>query len=418
MARSAGQSIPKYRKHRASGQAVCTICGKDYYLGPHGTNASKIEYDRLIAEWLANNRQSLGNDGEITVSELIVHFWHDAKKLYVKNGQPTGEQSALKLALKPVKELYGKQPAIDFGPLALEAVRNRMVSNGWSRGNINRSIDRVRRLFRWGVRKQLIPPSVIQGLEALPGLRRGQSEARETAPILPVEDGVVEATLKEFPSVVADMVRLQRLTGCRPAEVCMMRPCDIERSGEVWQYQPESHKTEHHGRERVIFLGPNAQDVLLRYLARDTKTYCFRPCDSEEKRRATATSKRKTPASCGNSVGTNRKHSPLQKVSEQYDTHAYRRAIHRACDKAFPHPELGSVMRASFTEEQRNTLKQWQSEHRWSPNRLRHTAATEIRRQFGLEAAQVILGHSQANVTQVYAERDLAKGLEVARQIG
>ena len=75
-------------------------------------------------------------------------------------------------------------------------------------------------------------------------------------------------------------------------------------------------------------------------------------------------------------------------------------------------------MRSSFTAQERSELSKWQSEHRWSPNQLRHAAATEIRREFGLEAAQVILGHSQANVTQVYAERDLAKGLEVARQIG
>ena len=42
----------------------------------------------------------------------------------------------------------------------------------------------------------------------------------------------------------------------------------------------------------------------------------------------------------------------------------------------------------------------------WAPNRLRHTRATEVRKQFGLEAAQVILGHAKADVTQVYAERD------------
>jgi site-specific recombinase XerC len=63
-------------------------------------------------------------------------------------------------------------------------------------------------------------------------------------------------------------------------------------------------------------------------------------------------------------------------------------------------------------------LKVWQSEHRWFPNQLRHSAATEFRRQFGLEAAQVLLGHSKADVTQVYAERDFAKAAAVARQIG
>jgi hypothetical protein len=41
-----------------------------------------------------------------------------------------------------------------------------------------------------------------------------------------------------------------------------------------------------------------------------------------------------------------------------------------------------------------------------------------VRREHGLEAAQVILGHSKADITQVYAERDLSKGLQVARAIG
>ena len=63
-------------------------------------------------------------------------------------------------------------------------------------------------------------------------------------------------------------------------------------------------------------------------------------------------------------------------------------------------------------------LKKWQSAYRWAPNQLRHNAATEIRRRFGLEAAQIILGHSKADVTQVYAERDLAKGIEIVRSVG
>ncbi len=141
----------------------------------------------------------------------------------------------------------------------------------------------------------MIPPSVPQALAMVAGLRRGRTEARETAPIMPVDDGEVEQTLDHLPDVVADMVRLQRLTGMRPAEVCVVRPCDIDRSGEVWVYRPDSHKTEHHERERIILIGPKAQGVLLRYLARDASMYCFRPCDSEAKRRAAAHAKRKTP---------------------------------------------------------------------------------------------------------------------------
>jgi hypothetical protein len=49
------------------------------------------------------------------------------------------------------------------------------------------------------------------------------------------------------------------MAGRRPQDVCLMRPRDIDREGEVWIYQPESHTTEHHGRQRVIALGNRAQ---------------------------------------------------------------------------------------------------------------------------------------------------------------
>jgi integrase len=58
-------------------------------------------------------------------------------------------------------------------------------------------------------------------------------------------------------------------------------------------------------------------------------------------------------------------------------------------------------------------------EHRWHPQQLRHTAATIIWREFGLEAGQVTLGHSSALITDgVYAERDRAKVEEVMLRIG
>lgn len=87
---------------------------------------------------------------------------------------------------------------------------------------------RVTRLFRWAVAEELVPPAVLQSLSSVPGLLRGRSNAKETVPIGPVSDNVIEATLTFLPEVVADMVRLQRLTGMRPAEVCILRPAGID----------------------------------------------------------------------------------------------------------------------------------------------------------------------------------------------
>ena len=62
--------VPSYRRHKPTGQAVLTINGKDLYLGKWNTAASRGEYDRLIAEFLANGRQ-LRSEIESTVVEII-----------------------------------------------------------------------------------------------------------------------------------------------------------------------------------------------------------------------------------------------------------------------------------------------------------------------------------------------------------
>ena len=92
-----------------------------------------------------------------------------------------------------------------------------------------------------------------------------------------------------MPDVVSDMVEFQRATGARPTEVCILRPCDIDRSGDVWIYRPESHKTEHHGKDRQIYIGPKAQAALARYLLRDAEAYCFSPAESLQKQLFKAT---------------------------------------------------------------------------------------------------------------------------------
>ena len=97
---------------------------------------------------------------------------------------------------------------------------------------------------------------------------------------------------------------------------------------------------------------------------------------------------------------------------------SYARAIAYACDKAFPHPLLAETSFEKLTPKQCEEVKVWRREHRWSPNRLRHNAATYLRKQFGIEAARVVLGHSSAGVTEIYAEQDLSKAAEIMGRVG
>ena len=387
------KSVPKYRKHRASGQAVVSLNGVDHYLGPHGTKASRLEYDRLIVEWLEGGRQldRVGPESVLTVTELVAKFWRFAQRHYRKNGKPTAQLGIVKGTLKPVRELYGRQDVTEFGPKALKAVRRTMIESGHCRNEVNRRVRIVKQCFAWGVAEELVAVAVDQRLRTVVGLREGRTKARESAEVQPVPEADIQATLPYLSPTVADMVRFQRLTGSRPHEVCMVRPCDLDRSGDVWGYRPESHKNEHHGKERIIHIGPKAQTVLSPYLLREADAYCFSPRDSEKWRRAELTANRKTPLSCGNRTGTNLKAKP-QTLRERYDTNTYYQAVRRASEKA------GVGL--------------------WGPNRLRHSAGTEIRKKFGLEAAQVTLGHASADITQVYAERDSELAREVARKIG
>lgn len=393
--------VPSYRRHKPTGQAVVTLNGKDIYLGSHGTKASRREYDRLIGEWLTCGRclPQRVKAGP-SIAELCVAYWNFAKGYYRKDGQPSGSMARIRVAIRALREHYAHTPAADFGPLALQAVRQRFVDRGCSRTYVNHVASAIKRVFRWATAQQLVPVETYQALATVAGLQKGRTKAPEPAPIGPVADAVVGATLPHLSKVVADMVRLQRLCGCRPAEICHLRPCDIDTTQDVWQYRPQSHKTEHHGHERVVCIGPKAQQVLRPYLLHDKTAYCFSPAESEKGRLARAHAQRRTPLSCGNRPGTNRRRKPKRQPGNRYDTNSYRRAIHRAVDMA---------------NRGRNTKDQLP---RWSPNRLRHTAATEIRRVFGLEAAQVALGHSQANVTQIYAEKDLTLAAKVARKIG
>lgn len=385
------RSVPKYRKHRASGQAIVTLDGRDFYLGPHGTKASRIEYDRLVGEWITNDRRLPTNQhSDIAIAEICALYWKFAEKHYCKRERKTSELGNIKYALRPLNRLYGQTPVRDFGPLALKALQAEMIRENLSRGVINSRIGKIKRLFKWAVSEQLAPPSLCHALATVQGLQRGRTEAREAEPVKPVEESVVAATMPFLPAVVADMVRFQRLVGCRPEEVCALRPCDVDRAREIWEYQPASHKTEHHGRRRSIYIGPKAQNILRPYLLRPADSHCFSPAKSEARRKAELRAKRKTkvqPSQLDRSKTKGKK-----KPGDRYSGQAYLWAIRRAC------------LRAGITP--------------WSPNRLRHSAATEIRGKFGLDAAQVVLGHASADVTQVYAERYAELAREVVKQIG
>ncbi|TWT40140.1 tyrosine-type recombinase/integrase [Botrimarina hoheduenensis] len=392
--------VPAYRLHKPSNRAYVRINGRFFYLGKYGSQESHDAYAAAVHDYLAGRPiapsrrlpDPLPEASKLTVRQLADRYIKHAEGYYLKNGVPTSEPGLVANALGRVTKFFADLPAEQFGPLCLEQVRDAMVEDRLKRTTINGFMGRIRRAFKWAASRELIPASTHLALSLVDGLKAGRSGAVDSEPVTPVAKQVVDAALAEMPEVVADMVRFQRYSGCRPGEVCAIRPCDIDRSGDVWRYLPPGHKTIHLGRRRVILIGPRAQGVLLRYLARGPEEYCFQPVDSELKRRALANAIRRTPAGYGNTIGSNRKDNPQRQAGKRYTKNSYAQAIRRACLRA-------------------------EVEH-WTPNQLRHTFATEVRRDHGLEVAQILLGHANAKVTEIYANRDEVHGANVARLIG
>jgi len=406
-------SVPKYRHHKGSGQAFVQVKGKRHYLGAYGSPKSKEAYSRFVAELAASPVAPAAlvptSSNGLTVVELADAYWTFCQGYYrKKDGTPSGWLDHIHLVLHShLAGLYGRTLAADFGPKSFKAIRQTLVDAKNSRPYVNKLMPIVTRCFKWGASEELIPASVYHGLTAVEGLRKGRTTAREPALVLPVEVTLVDATLPYLPPIVADMVKFQGLTGCRPGEVCQLRPMDLDRSGEVWLYHPGSHKTEHHGRERVIFVGPKAQAIILPYLLRGVAVNCFSPAESETKRRVEMRVRRKSRVQP--SQVNRKKARPARPPRESYTKDSYTRAIRRGVDKA----------NKAIQED----AKEFQIDNPvllayWAPNRLRHARATEVRRNYGLEAAQVVMGHARADVTQVYAERDSARAVEIMKEIG
>jgi integrase len=106
------------------------------------------------------------------------------------------------------------------------------------------------------------------------------------------------------------MIELQLFSGMRPGEVCRMRTGDVDTTAKPWLYRPARHKTQAHGLQRIVYLGPRAQAVLAPFLRPSLEQYIFSPAEAEAERRAKVHANRQTPLTCGNRPGTNRRRRP------------------------------------------------------------------------------------------------------------
>lgn len=177
---------------------------------------------------------------------------------------------------------------------------------------------------------------------------------RQPERIQPVDLAVYEATLPFVSPIAGVMLRLIRWTGMRPGEACDLHSADLDRASAPWRYRPVLHKTKHLDKTREVFIGPRAQLLLAPHV---------KP---------------------GRFFFTRR--------GKPYTSQLLYNAVHHATH-AHGLPA-------------------------WHPNQLRHSAATLIRQELGLESAQAVLGHARLETTQIYSARLSSLAQAAAMRLG
>ncbi len=427
MARPKSNIPPKYG--RAGDRARVIIDGKPYMLGKYGSPESHALYERHIAAWrqgiepvtpTQEKQRDAGQDnGEMLIAQLVVMYQDYANSYYRKHDEPTSEADCIRAAIQVALRLYGNLPVSAFTPGKLLDVQKAMVSNKWTRATINKHVHRVKRMFRWGVVNELVHETVYNALRVVPQIPRGRFEnVKESKPVEPVPDWMIDAVKDHVPAPVWAMIELQRYSGMRPGEVVIMRAGDIEaKSQDAWVYRPHRHKKEHFGQPRPVVIGPRGIAVLQEWIkACKPGEYLFSPSEAERQRHDALASRfnendryfpsERKRAEERRSSGKIATGTAEREPGARYTEQSYRRCIQRACGKA----------RAAAAKE--NRTGQLGALEDWTPNQIRHAVGTRIRERFGLDGAQVVLGHEHAVTTEIYADTKIEQAIEIMRKVG
>lgn len=338
---------------------------------PGAKSAMRTDRPRELAEaaahrlWLEATRNERKGPSGALVADIVAAWARHVPTYY------RGDGSKYLTPMRDLLDLHGSRAVGELTHADMLAVREAFVRRGWSRSHINASLWIVKAMWSWALDEALIPASVKAELSQVKGLKRGRCAAHETPPVRPVDDATLAATIEQLTPATADMVRVHRLTGMRPGEICGMRWELIDTSRTPWIYRPAEHKNDWRGQPRVVCIGPRARALLEK--RRRASGPCFSPMEAVREmldaRSAAAHCHKANPKGYADAV---------RRPGEAWTTNSYTGAIEKAAARAGLPP--------------------------WGANRLRHAFATEVRRKFGLEACRAVLGHSMgARVTDRYS---------------
>jgi len=394
------------------GYAWARFNGRKLHFGRHDDPQAHRRFAALKSRWEDNDReltddmlpQRARSTDTVTVAGLCEQHVAHLRERHTEE-RLRNNFNRIELSQRTLRTLYGEEPAANFSPKRLQTVRQNMLASGkLCRREINERIRIIVRTFRWAVAEELVPAEVHQGLAAVDPLKHGEYGSHEGRKVQAVDWETVAATLPHLSTPVTAIVQILWWTGARPSELFGLRPADIDCSGDVWTVVLDRHKTAGRGKRRALFFGPNAQRVLKPFLRRPKDQPLFRPAEAVEEMERRKRAARKTPLYPSHLARYERQRAqkPDRDVGDVYTATALRKAVERA-------------VRAENRERaERGELPI----PKWTPYQLRHAAATRIEREFDLETAAKLLGHSRKTTTERYVAVDLALARAAMAQAG
>lgn len=345
--------------------------GRDRFVsfGVWGSAEAQRAYRKFALEWAAGHAPADPADAReggpvALVGEVVVRWLEHCSRTYRKRDRETSECHCNRAALRPVAELYAEEPAAEFAPPKLRAVREAMVAKGWARGTVNAQVRRVVRAFEWAASECMVPVAVPAALALVAPLAAGRrADVHDPEPVPPAPAADVAAVLDgghlhpdpARRAVLEAAVRVQLATGMRPGELCALTVGAIDRRREPWRCDLSAEsKMLHKELRRVVYFGPKARAALS-------------PLLEVAEERGPGAPLFALPAR----YGTGR---------TALTTTRYRKLVADACKRA--------------------------GVPSWAPNQLRHTRATEVMDLYEDDTATAaVLGNSPEVARRVYADR-------------
>ena len=282
-------NAPKYLKNsatRADGTvdeyAYTRVDGRRISLGRYGDSEGYQRWKRLLNEWLAaHDLDQAIEPSRVTVADLADR-WLDSERSRMDSARISRKTyaAACYAAEAAVLEHAGSL-ATTFGPKALKSVQARLVRTPCktirgryrnaqkpptlSRTEVNRRVNGIRQMFRWGVSEELVPPSTLASLRSVSGLRAG--EGRDNPARKPADPAAVRALAAELRARGhhghASVLEILRWTGCRPEEVCSLTAADVRQTSAGLELHIRNHKTRKStNADRIIPLNDRAESLM------------------------------------------------------------------------------------------------------------------------------------------------------------